>query len=203
MKPNLLFTHYPFISGERVTLNRITELDLKSLWDIMSDDDNYRYTPTGAIQNKNSLQLFYQRIDSLFMEKKRIVLGIYPVQNPSKLVGILELSNLNRRASKIEFSIMLNRDYSGRGLAQSAVQAMQKYLFETVLINRIEIYAMPINIRCKRLLSRCDFVKEGTIREGFYWPDKGIVDLDLYAALASDYAQAQRDRASSSRHVLF
>ena len=29
-------------------------------------------------------------------------------------------------------------------------------------------------------------MKEGTIREGFYWPDKGIVDCVLYSLLPTD-----------------
>ena len=34
MNTDLLFSSYPFISGDRVTLTRITELDLEALWDI-------------------------------------------------------------------------------------------------------------------------------------------------------------------------
>lgn len=203
MNSNLLFTHYPFISGDRVTLTKVTELDLRSLWEIMSDDENYRYTPTEAIQSKHALQMFYKRIDSLYLEKKRIVLGIYPLENSSKLVGIAELSNLNVRASKIEFSIMLNRSYTGRGLAQSAVKALQKYLFETIGLNRIEAYVLPTNIHCKRLLTHCNFTKEGSIREGFYWADKGIVDLDLYGILAGDYRRALAEKSSSAKRFYF
>ena len=45
---------------------------------------------------------------------------------------------------------------------------------------------LPINYRAVLVLERCGFVKEGTIREGFYWPDKGIVDLTVYSLLPTD-----------------
>ena len=48
---------------------------------------------------------------------------------------------------------------------------------------------MPINYRAMLVLERCGFVKEGTIREGFLWPDKGIVDLALYSLLPTDLKQ--------------
>lgn len=196
-----MFTNYPFIKCERVTLNRITDLDLRSLWDIMSDEDNYRYSPTGAMQSKNSLRIYFQRIESLYLQKKRIFLGIYANNQLSKLIGILEISHIEPRASKLQIHIMLNRKYSGRGLAESAVKGLEKYLFETVQVNRIEAYVMPVNLRGQRLLANCGLLKEGTIREGFYWPDKGLVDLDLYAILASDYIRILQEQHKAGQHL--
>lgn len=51
MKTSLLFSSFPFITGEKVTLSRMTELDLRALWEIMGDDENYRFAPTAALRS--------------------------------------------------------------------------------------------------------------------------------------------------------
>ena len=61
---------------------------------------------------------------------------------------------------------------------------------ETIGLPRVELVGQHevrmSNHRGILVLERCGFVKEGTIREGFLWPDKGIVDLSLYSLLPTD-----------------
>lgn len=187
MKLNLLFSSFPFLSCDTVTISRITATDMQSLWEIMSDDENYRYSPTGALHTIAEIRTKIAQIDSLFREKKGIILGIFSNDSLNKLIGLLEISNFKPQISCISVDIMMNREYSGKSLARSAIETLCKYLVEIIEVNRIEAYVMPNNLRCKHLLERSGFTKDGTIREGFLWPDKGLVDLDLYSLLASDY----------------
>ena len=48
-------------------------------------------------------------------------------------------------------------------------------------------FVMPENIKSLNVLKRCGFVEEGTIRKGYIWKDKGIVDLTLYSVLKEEY----------------
>ena len=52
MKTSLLFSSFPFIASEKVTLTRMTELDLNAMWEIMGDDDNYRSALSGGMRFK-------------------------------------------------------------------------------------------------------------------------------------------------------
>ena len=45
MKGSLLFSSYPFITSEKATLTRVTDMDLEALWQILSDEDSHRFTP--------------------------------------------------------------------------------------------------------------------------------------------------------------
>ena len=62
----------------------------------------------------------------------------------------------------------------------------------TVGVRRIQCLVLPTNYRAVLVLERCGFVKEGTIREGFLWPDKGIVDLTIYSLLPTDRAPKKK-----------
>lgn len=187
MKTDLLFSSFPFIGSDKVTLSKITEMDVNSLYRIMSDHDNFMYSPFGAIETRDVAELRIGRMASNFKEKKAIDLGIFLNSELNKLIGTLTISKVNPRTESITLDFLIHREYTGRGLGTSAVKAAVKYLFERINANRIQVYSMPNNYRCEALLKKCGFVKEGTIREGFYWPDKGIVDLSIYSILQSDY----------------
>ena len=55
MKGSLLFSSYPFITSEKATLTRVTDMDLEALWQILSDEDSHRFTPEGALRSPRKI----------------------------------------------------------------------------------------------------------------------------------------------------
>lgn len=184
MKGSLLFSSYPFITGEKVTLTRVTDMDGESLWQILSDEDSHRFTPEGAVRTRRECAAKLRQFETMFEERRGVVLGIYSTLN--RLVGLLEISHIDPQVESVTLNFLLNQEFTGQGYASSAVRAACDYLFRTVGVHRIQCFVLPINYRAVLVLERCGFVKEGTIREGFLWPDKGIVDLTLYSLLPTD-----------------
>ncbi len=186
MKMNLLFSSFPFLAAEKVTLSRMTELDLKALWEIMGDEENYRFAPTAALRSPGECAAKLRQAEALFREKRAVVLGIYPNGREHRLVGTLEIFDVDSVVESASITFTLNQRYTGQGYASASVRAVAEYLMNTIGVHRIQAYVLPINYRGVLVLERCGFQKEGTIREGFLWPDKGIVDLTLYSLLPSD-----------------
>lgn len=186
MKTDLLFSSFPFIAAEKVTLTRMTELDLRSLWEIMGDEEAYRFAPTAALRSPAECAGKLKQAEALFREKRAVVLGIYPNGKDHRLVGTLEILDVDPAVESATITFTLNQKDTGMGYASAAVRAVSDYLMGTVGVHRIQAYVLPINYRGVLVLERCGFQKEGTIREGFLWPDKGIVDLTLYSLLPSD-----------------
>ena len=114
------------------------------------------------------------------------------------MLGIFEITGFDTEVNEVTVNFTLGRRHTGFGYASAALRAAVKYLFDTIEVNRIQCYVLPINYRAVLVLERCGFVKEGTIREGFCWPDKGIVDLSLYSMLTSD----RRQKRSGSAYYL-
>lgn len=198
MKTQLLFSSFPFLSGDKVTLARMTELDLKNLWLVMGDEENFRYTPTAALRSPNECVRKLRQAEALFREHRAIVLGIYPSEGEHQLAGTIELTVADPKINCMNLSFRLARRFTGQGLASSAVRCATAYLMETIGANRIQAYVMPNDYRGALVLEACGFQKEGTIREGFLWPDKGLVDLTLYSLLASD----RRPKAATQSYFL-
>lgn len=196
MKANLLFSSFPFISGGRVTLSRMSELDLRGLWSIMSNEENFRFTPTGALRSPEDCAKKLRQAEALFRDKEAVVLGVYPQENPQRIIGYLEMANVKPEISSVSVSLTIGEAFWRRGYGSAALQAACAHLMGTLGVNRIEATVLPTNQAGIALLESCRFQREGIIREGFLWPDKGLVDLCLYSLLPIDLkdkpAQPQR-----------
>lgn len=186
MKTDLLFGSFPFIAGSRVTLSRMTEMDLKALWDVMGDEENYRFLPTAAAADLGECVRRFRRAEELFKERRAVMLGVYPTEAEYRLIGTLTVGDIDERVGACTLSFVLGRAYTGRGYAACAVQAAADYLLGSIGFNRIAAYVLPVNDPAARTLERCGFQREGTLREAFFWPDKGVVDLTVYSLLKSD-----------------
>lgn len=186
MNTSLLFSSFPFITGPNITLSRMTDMDLDALWEVMGDEENYRYAPTAALWSPAQCPQVLQQAQALFRDRVAILLGIYPGGGGNRLGGVFEIYNVDPQIQSVTVRFTLAKRYTGRSFATGALRAAVDYLMVTVGVHRIQAYVLPTNYRGVLVLERCGFLKEGTIREGFFWPDKGIVDLSLYSLLPTD-----------------
>lgn len=186
MNTSLLFSSFPFIPGSTVTLSRMTDLDLEALWAVLGDEENFRYAPTGPLPSPALCPQRLIQYEAMFRDRVAIVLGIYPGGGGSRMGGIFEIYNIDPSTQSVTVRFTLDRRCTGRSFATGALRTAVDYLMDKVGVRRIQAYVQPANYRGVLVLERCGFVKEGTIREGFFWPDKGIVDLSLYSLLPTD-----------------
>lgn len=186
MNTSLLFSSFPFIAGKNVTLSRMTEVDAEALWAVLGDEENFRYAPTAPLPSPTLCAQRIARYDAMFRDRVAIVLGIYPGGGGGPLGGIFEMYNFDPDIESITVRFTLAKKFTGKSFATGALRAVIEYLMDSAGVHRIQAYVQPANYRGALVLERCGFKKEGTIREGFLWPDKGIVDLSLYSLLPTD-----------------
>lgn len=187
MNVQLLFSNFPFLSGKGLTLARMTDLDLEAMWEIMGDEENYRYAPTAALRSPTQCLHKLVQAEAMFRDQVAVILGIYPNGGGNRLAGIFEIYGIDPQVESATIRFTLSRKATGNSYATGAVRACVDYLMATIGVHRIQAYVVPANYRGVLVLERCGFIKEGTIREGFLWPDKGIVDLSLYSLLPTDF----------------
>ena len=182
-----LFKEYPFLKSDRITLNKIKESDLNDLYEIYSNENLFKFRPGKVKKNKATVQNMIGHFTRDFNKKKMIFLGIFLNNENEKLIGIGEIFDFNKKVNSITIGYTLNESYWGNGYATETTKTIVDFLFQHIQINRIQAFVMPENEKSKKVLHRNSFVKEGIIRQGEYWPDKGVVDLELYSILRSEY----------------
>ena len=81
----------------------------------------------------------------------------------------------------------MSEDYCGNGYITEAIKRVIQYLFEELNIDLLSAFHIPDNIKSKRVLERCGFEYEITIKQGYKRYDGQIFDSVCYSILKSDY----------------
>lgn len=93
---------------------------------------------------------------------------------------------MNEDIDMVEIGYCIGSKWWGKGIATEALDAVTKFLFEQVKVNRIQSHHDPVNIGSGKVMLKCGFQYEGTLRSADR-NNTGIVDAVSYSILASDY----------------
>ena len=105
-----------------------------------------------------------------------------------RLIGICGFNSWSSDHRHAELGYHMAPQYWGRGLMRRAVIAILTWGFSELGLNRIHAFVMTSNDRSIRLLERCGFSREGTLRQ--YRIARGEPkDFHLYAQLAEDFGR--------------
>ncbi len=181
-----LFEQFPHILGDEITLRKIVDTDLDSLFEIYSNERLFQYTPVNTKKNKDTVANMIGHFERDFHKRKCIFIGICLNSELDNIVGIAEIFDYSKDVNMVTIGYRLKESFQSKGIATKTVQAMTDYLFNYVGINRIQAFVMPENIKSQRVLLKNGFTEEGIIRQGYHWKGQGIVDLKLYSLLKSD-----------------
>jgi len=101
-------------------------------------------------------------------------LRLYPDENRGKF---------SERSSAKLINYVLSEDYWGCGYMTEAVKRAVKYAFEETNTELLTVFHIPDNIRSKRVIEKCGFQYEGTIKEGYKNYDGQVFDSICYSIL--------------------
>ena len=183
------YDQFPNIITDEITLRKIVPSDIDSLFEIYSNEKLFLHSPVMLKKNKDTVANMIGHFERDYNKKKEIFLGISMNSDPENIVGVAEIFDYNREVNMITIGYRINDRFLGRGIATKTVKAMVEYLFNDIGINRIQAFVMPENTKSLNVLRRNNFVEEGTVRQGYVWKGKGVVDLVLFSMIKSDYAE--------------
>ena len=180
------------IVGERVRLRPIEKDDLLRFVEWFSDPGVRRYVamylPLGSAQEEK----WYERNLDRGPEQSWAL----EVRSPEDeevwtLIGSCGFHEIHWRTRAAEFGIAIgDREYWGRGYGTDAVQALVRWGFETLNLNRIYLRVFADNPRAIRSYEKAGFVKEGTLRQDEYHEGQ-YVDTVVMGVLREEWLAAR------------
>lgn len=188
MNYNKLFEKFPIMENNNILLKQIQKQDLDDYIEINMDAELYRFKPGEPRKTISAVENIIGHHERDFNKKIIINLGIYLKREECKMVGVAEIFDIDTKVSAATIGYTLNQKYWGKGIATESAALLLEYLFHEIDVNRIQAFVMPQNEKSKNVLLRNKFIKEGTIRQGNYWKGRGVVDLELYSLLKSEYS---------------
>ena len=81
------------------------------------------------------------------------------------LCGLVEVRDIEREHSQAELSFWLAAEVWGQGYMSEVVQAVVRYAFEVLCLNRLYAYHMVRNPASGRVLEKNGFTQEGLLRQ--------------------------------------
>jgi ribosomal-protein-alanine N-acetyltransferase len=192
MNTGILFGSFRTLSSPRMVLRKILPDDIEEVFAIYSNDTIFEHCGIIPKYNKEVVLKSIGHFERDFKKKTRIKWGIALNNNENKIIGIIEAMDFEHKVNKVTIGYFLHPDYWHKGYSTAAVKILVRFLFEEAGVNRIQAEVMPVNIHSKMVLLNNGFLYEGTLRQATLWSGKGIVDLEMYSILASDYRLIMR-----------
>ncbi|MBE6935906.1 MAG: GNAT family N-acetyltransferase [Ruminococcaceae bacterium] len=82
---------------------------------------------------------------------------------------------------------VLDEPYWGRGYMTEAARGALRYAFETLGMEMVTIYHFPFNARSRRVIEKCGFTYEGTLRRTVQRYDGVVLDELCYSMNRAEY----------------
>ena len=87
-------------------------------------------------------------------------------------IGQIAYFLVDRFNSWGEIEYCIGSAYQGKGYATEATRAIIRYGFDRIGFNKVQICVRPSNIKSKKVIEKCGFEYEGTLRDYFFFDGK-------------------------------
>ena len=156
--------------------------------DLFAYAKNPNVGPHGGWKPHESLEESMGILQTLFLDKYECWAMVLKENN--KVIGTIGYEEDIKRPeiSCKELGYGLGEAYWGRGLMTEAAKAVISFGFRDMALELISVYRNPLNERSKRVIDKCGFTYEGTLRQANKIYDGSIRDVACYSMTKEEYA---------------
>ena len=139
-------------------------------WYISDADDLFEYASTPDVGPNAGWEPHRSRADSVNLIKNYFMRNFYHwaivLPDLKKVIGGISVTPDPKRSYPLAkvLGYSMSKDYWGHGYMTEAAQAVIHYAFRDLNINLLSIYHYSFNLRSKRVIEKCGFTYEGTLR---------------------------------------
>ena len=160
-----------YLSGNRIYLRKLRKSDInKAYLSWLKDPDVIRFMHAGTMSDNKTVLLDYY---ANFANNKNDFLFAIIMKKNNKHIGNVRLGPIEWNHKRSEFGLMIGDKKSwGKGFAFEAINAILKYAFELLNLNRINIYVVEENKAALAVYKKAGFKIEGCMRKNYCLNEK-------------------------------
>lgn len=191
------FQELPELETKRLILRQITESagDGRDSLEFINDYSVYRFwglydearDTSGRRKPKKKIQLDYHyKATMKEYHARRELTWLLELKDTGKVIGEIVLYDF-RLQKQADIGYRINKKYWGQGFASEAGQAIVKFGFENLELDRLQIRCFRDNPGSIRIAEKLGFQKEGLIRKGAII--NVITDYYIFGCLREEYTK--------------
>lgn len=112
----------------------------------------------------------------------------WAVEDAGVLVGSMSLHEIDRDQAEGEVGYWVAAPARGRGIAARVTDAVCRWAFPTLELDRIQLFHAVENTASARVAAQAGFTQEGRLRRSYRYPDGVKHDELLWSRLSDDPA---------------
>ncbi|MCI7145390.1 MAG: GNAT family N-acetyltransferase [Clostridiales bacterium] len=178
----------PRLETERLILREWTPADAEDLYEYARDPD---VGPHAGWKPHEDVRESRKIIDELFRSNETWAL----VEKESgRIVGSIGLEQDKYRPEirSREMGYSLGKAYWGRGYMTEAAKRLIHYAFEELKLEVLMIRTGDANLRSRRVIDKCGFTYEGTLRRAYRLYDGRLREVRCYSMLREEFEELYR-----------
>ncbi|NDI35566.1 GNAT family N-acetyltransferase [Chengkuizengella sediminis] len=180
-----VFTNIPEIETERLLLRKMRLEDAVDMFEYASDPEMTKYTSWDTHKTVEDSKQFIQMTLEKYENKEISTWGIEHKQD-QKLIGGCGFVYWNPDHGRTEIGYSISRSYWNQGLITEASQALIKFAFDKMKVNRVEARCNVENVGSERVMQKLGMTYEGILREQIYIKEN-YEDVKMYSLLKKEY----------------
>lgn len=182
----------PVLDTPRLLLRSLTPSDVSDLRRWLAREEIYTYWGRPVSKNEREPELMF--IDARPWVKRKpspdFKWGVV-LRESSSVIGDVSIFDIeNSRMGCVGYRF--DPDHWGQGYASEALQAAVDFIFTHTELDRLQATADVRNTASNRVLEKCGFLKEGTVRRGKMVST--YCDYNIWGLLREDWEQARKER---------
>lgn len=182
----------------RLRLRRMSRRDVRDMYEYASIPDVSKYLLWRAHQSQEHTKRYIDYVVSLYRSGEFFDFAVEYREN-GKMIGTCGFAAIDEKNDCAEVGYVLSPDYWGKGIASEALNAMLRFGFCDLEINRIEARYMTENTASRRVMEKCGMTFEGIFRKKLLVKEI-YRDIGICSILAEDYF-SKNERASALTHT--
>jgi len=176
------FTPFPQLDTERLTLRQMRTDDAGELFYLRSHKGVMEFIKRPLAQTITDALLLVKRVNDSAANNESITWAIALKDEPT-LIGTIGYWRIDKEHHRAEIGYLLHPAQQRKGIMQEALAAVLDFGFNVLKLHTVEANVSPGNDASVQLLERNNFVKEGYLRENYYFDGK-FWDTALYSLVA-------------------
>ena len=182
------------ITTERLILRRFMHTDSESVhrnWagdnQVQSDYGEPTYETPEAVSE------LLERYINAYEKTDTYRWGVFLKNEPDNCIGQVAYFLIDSHNEFCEIEYCIGRKYQSKGYITEAVKIIIAYGFDKIGFNRIQVSCRHVNLPSKRVIEKCGFTYEGTLRQ--YFNHLGEFHDRLYFSILKDEWKTQKEIA--------